>query len=94
MGTTSLKLTEALKQRAIAAAQSRGLTPHAFMVRAIEEAATATELRAGFVAEAEAARKSLHDGGKGIDADEAHAYLRKRAAGSRSPRPKARSWRG
>ena len=93
MSTTSLKLPDALKQRAVAAAQRQGLTPHAFMVQAIEHAATAAENRARFVAEAEAARKALRKSAKGYAADEVHAYIRNRLSGKASARPKAKSWR-
>ena len=33
MATTSLKLSDELKQRAIAAAEKKGVSPHAFMER-------------------------------------------------------------
>lgn len=69
------------------------MTPHAFMVRAIEQAATAAEYRARFVAEAETARKATLKSGKGYDADEVHAYIRGRISGKKSARPKAKSWR-
>jgi len=39
MSTTSLKLSDELKQRAVAAAEQKGVSPHAFMVQAIEQAA-------------------------------------------------------
>ncbi len=94
MPTTSLKLPEELKQRAVSAAQKQGMTPHAFMVKAIEQAATAAENRAEFVAEAEAARAALLKSGKGYDADEVHAYLRSRVAGKKTAKPRAKSWRG
>lgn len=93
MSTTSLKLPDELKQRAAAAAQKQGITPHAFMVRAIELAATMAERRAGFVAGAETARQEMLKNGKGYDADEVHAYLRNRASSKDSARPKAKSWR-
>lgn len=54
MATTSLKLSDELKQRVIAAAEKKGVSPHAFMVQAIERAATAAESRASFVSEAQA----------------------------------------
>ncbi len=94
MSTTSLKLPDVLKQRAAAAAQKQGVTPHAFMIQAIEQAATAAEQRARFMATAEGARKNLLKTGKGYVADEVHAYLRRRVSGQRSARPKAKSWRG
>jgi len=94
MGTTSLKLPEELKRRAGAAAQRMGKTAHAFMVDAIERAATAAEARARLVAEAEAARRTMLKSGKGYAPDEVHQYLRKRIAGKKPIRPKARTWRG
>jgi len=94
MSTTSLKLTDELKRRAAAAAQSQGVTPHAFMVAAIESATTAAEQRASFVAEALAARSAMLDHGQGYDADEVHAYLQNRVSGKKSARPKAKPWRG
>jgi plasmid stabilization system protein ParE/predicted transcriptional regulator len=78
MATTSLKLSEELKQRAIAAAGKKGVPPHAFMVQAIERAATAAELRASFVSEAQAAREKMVSTGEGFDVDEVHAYLKAR----------------
>lgn len=94
MSTTSLKLPDELKRRAVKAAKKQGMTPHAFMVSAIERAATAAEQRASFVAEAEAARKSMLKSGNGYRADDVHAYLRDRVAGKKPARPKAKSWRG
>jgi predicted transcriptional regulator len=94
MSTTSLKLPEDLKQRAITAAREQGVSPHAFMIQAIELAATAGERRASFVAEAQAAREQVLASGQGYDADEVHAYLKARVAGRKSTKPKAKSWRG
>lgn len=92
MSTTSLKLSEELKQRAVAAAQEQGVSPHAFMVHAIEQAATAAERRTSFVAEARAAREQMLKSGKGYDAGEVRAYLEARIAGDKPAKPKARSW--
>ncbi|MCK9386845.1 MAG: hypothetical protein M0Q22_00425 [Sulfuritalea sp.] len=92
MSTTSLKLSDALKQRAAAAAEKKGVSPHAFMVHAIEQAATAAERRASFVSEAQAAREQMLSTGKGYDASEVHAYLKARISGKKSAKPKARSW--
>lgn len=94
MSTTSLKLPEKLKQRAASAAQSQGVSTHAFMVNAIEQAAIAAEYRANFIASAKAARKQMLDTDKGFDFDEVHAYIQARIAGKKTTKPKARSWRG
>jgi predicted transcriptional regulator len=94
MSTTSLKLPDDLKQRAVVAAEHLGVSPHAFMVDAIRAAATAAEARAQFIADAEAARKAALKSGQGFDAADVHAYIRARAAGKSASRPKAKSWRG
>jgi predicted transcriptional regulator len=94
VSTTSLKLTDELKQRAAEAAQSQGVTPHAFMVAAIQSATTAAERRATFLAEALDSRTAMLESGRGFDADEVHNYLRSRVAGEELPRPTAQPWRG
>jgi hypothetical protein len=93
MSTTSLKIHDALKQRAIAVAQMHGLTPHAFMVQAIELATKASEQRASFISEAKIARENMLSTGKGYDADEVHSYLKARAAGQNAAQPRPKSWR-
>jgi len=93
MATTSIKLSPELKKRVTAAAQKQGVTPHAFMLGAIEESARAAELRASFVAQAERARKSVFRTGKGYDAGQVHAYIRARLKGQKAARPRAVSWR-
>ncbi len=94
MSTTSLKLSDELKQRAIDAAEKMGVSPHAFMIHAIDQAATAAERRASFVGDAQAARQQMLATGKGYDASEVHAYLKARLSGDKPAKPKARSWRG
>lgn len=93
MSTTSLKLPDELKQRAAHAAEQQGKTAHAFMVEAIERAAALAELRSSFVNEAAASYKAAVKSGLGYDADEVTVYIRKRAAGKKAVRPKAKSWR-
>ncbi len=56
MAITSLKFSDELKQRAIAAAEKKGVSPHAFMAQEIERPATTAEWRASFVSEAQSAR--------------------------------------
>jgi hypothetical protein len=94
MSTTSLKLPASLKKRVAAAVAGRGLTSHAFMVQAIEDATRSAELRREFVAAAEAARTRLLTSGKGLDANAVHIYVRNRVAGKKSARPRAIAWRG
>jgi len=94
MTTTSLKLSDELKQRAVAAAEQQGVSPHAFMVQAIEQAASAAERRAGFVASAQTAREQMLANGRGYDAGQVHAYLKARVTGAKPAKPKAKSWRG
>ncbi len=93
MTTTSLKLPDDLKKRAANAAHELGVSPHAFMVSAIEQAAHATEQRLRFIAEAKSAREEMIDTGRGLDADEVHAFLIAKVSGKKVSKPKTRSWR-
>ena len=94
MSTTSLKLPDELKQRAAKAAHDLGVSPHVFMVSAIEQAARSTEQRLQFIAQAKAAREEMIDTGKGLDADEVYAFLNAKVSGQKVAKPKARSWLG
>jgi len=93
MSTTSLKLSEDLRQRAAAAAAELGISTHAFMVDAIRQAAEAVERRANFVDEALAARAEMLDSGMGHRADDVRAYLRDRLVNSSAKKPAAKLWR-
>jgi len=93
MSTTSLKLPDDVKDRAVAAAKRRGITPHAFMIEAIRSAASAAERHAEFVSVAVSARKTLKKIGTGYRAADVHAYLRAQARGESAPKPKAKPWR-
>ena len=93
MSTTSLKLPDDVKQLVVAAAKSQGVTAHAFMVNAIRAAAVAAERRAMFVADAAASKAETLKSGKGYSAAEVHSYLRDRAVGNVTSKPKAKPWR-
>lgn len=93
MSTTSLKLPDELKQRATSAAQELGISPHAFMVEAIRQAAHAVEQRADFVAQARAAKAEMLHEGTGHAADDVRAYLRQRLEDQQAARPGKTSWR-
>lgn len=91
MTTTSLKLSDDLKQRAAAIAQELGMTPHAFMVDAIRKASDAAEKHAEFVAQAKAARKKMLKTGLGFEAEAVHNYLRERIAAASKPTTKRKT---
>lgn len=93
MATTSLKLPDELKQRAIAAAEQQGVSPHAFMVSAIEQAARAAEQRRSFISEALAAEQEALESGLAYDAGEVHQYLRARLHDNSATPPTAKPWR-
>jgi predicted transcriptional regulator len=93
MSTTSLKLSEEIKQRAAMAAEELGISPHAFMVEAIRQAADAVEQRAQFIGQAQTARTEMLDSGLGFDANDVRSYLRQRLAQPSADRPNAKSWR-
>ena len=90
--TTSLKLSEELKQRTVMAARGEGLSTHAFMVKAIDQAAKNVELRARFYADAHTARKELLENNKGYSVDDVHKYLQEKISGRHTKRPEAKSW--
>lgn len=94
MATTSLKLSDEIKKRAVEAAMKQGVSPHAFMVRAIEQAAAAAEQRASFLADARAAREQMLVSGEGYEAGEVHAHLKARISGRKVAKPKAKPWQG
>lgn len=93
MATTSLKIPDELKQRAINAAQQQDMSPHAFMLNAIEQTVCAAEQRASFVAEALAAEQEMLESGQGYAAEDVHRYIKARIAGENPERPEAKPWR-
>lgn len=93
MATTSLKLPREIKDRAAKAAEGQGLSPHAFMVAAIEQATEAAEKRAGFIEDALAAREETLRTGLGYTAEDVHGYLRERVSGQAASRPEVKRWR-
>ena len=92
MATTSLKLSDELKEQATNAATALGMSPHAFMVEAIRQAAHNSELRRAFIAEATAARKQAIKSGTGYEAKDVHKHLRDSIAGKKRSALKLKSW--
>jgi len=87
--TTSLKLPPELKNRVTEAAEGLGVSAHAFMVNAIEDATRASELRQQFVSDALDARNRYQRDGIAYDSRDIHEYFLARVAGKKTARPKA-----
>jgi predicted transcriptional regulator len=93
MAIVSLELSDALSVQVAMAADELGISPGAFMVRAIRRATETVEQRRQFVAEAQIARVAMLQSGQGHDANEVRAYLRARLVDPASPRPGIKSSR-
>ena len=89
MPTTSLKLSDALKEKIATIAREAAQTPHAYMVDAIAEKVGRDERRSDFVASADKAEKEFQRTGTAYAHDDVWRYVRARAAGKKAPRPKA-----
>jgi predicted transcriptional regulator len=90
---TSLKLPKALKDRIDRFAKRAGETPHACMVRLLEQQLEAAERFDKFVAEARAADRRMQKTGLGHPASDVYEHLEARIAGRRRSRPKPVPWR-
>jgi predicted transcriptional regulator len=75
MTTTSLKLSESLKERIIKVAAHKGQSAHAYMVSTIEKSIGAEEQRREFVDSALAARRAWLKTGKSFSAEEVFANV-------------------
>ena len=93
VAATSLKLPKALKDRIIRLARRTGESPHAFMLRLLEERVQAAERFEKFVADARQADHRMRESGEGYVAADVHAYLEARVAGRKAARPKPVQWR-
>lgn len=90
---TSLKLSNALKARIARLAKRAGESPHAFMLRLLEEQVQAAERFERFVAEARQADRRMQESGLGHDASDVHGYLKATVAGRKAARPNPVQWR-
>jgi predicted transcriptional regulator len=91
MPTVSVKLADATKARLDRLAESKGKSPHAVMVEAIEAELERQEQHGSFV---EAALRSLEEmkaSGKAYDGQEFITYARSRLRGENPVRPKLKS---
>jgi len=90
---TSLKLPKALKTRITRLANRAGESPHAFMLRLLEEQVEATERLEQFLAEARQADESMQERGEGYAASDVHGYFEAKVAGRKVTRPSPVQWR-
>jgi predicted transcriptional regulator len=90
---TSLKIPKNLKARISKLAKLADESPHAFMLRALEQQVEAAERYQRFIQEATQADKAMRESGVGYRAEEVHAYLEAKIAGQPAPRPKPHRWR-
>lgn len=85
----SLRLSVEMAQRIAKVVQACGTSAHSFMLDAIREKLDAEELQAAFHAEAKARLDRMKQTGHGIPAEEVFDYLRARARGEKTKRPRA-----
>ena len=89
MATISVKLSDTTRDRVQAAALQRGLTPHALMVHAIEDAVVQAEARQSLVEQALASRQNVAKTGMVVDAAAFGDYLKAKVRGKNPSRPTA-----
>ena len=90
MTTTTIRLEDDLKARVAAAAEREGKTAHAFILDAIAQTVEQAELDEEFRRVAEKRWTKVLDTGRTVPWDDAKAYLKARALGSRGRKPAAR----
>jgi predicted transcriptional regulator len=78
MAATSIKLPDDLKARIAPLAEAAGLSPHAWMLRALAAEAERAERRADFLAEGRRRLQEVRDGGELLPAREVFARLEAR----------------
>jgi predicted DNA-binding protein len=93
LAATSLKLPKSLKARISRLAKRAGESPHAFMLRLLEEQVEATERFEQFLAEARQADERMQKGGIGYAAADVHGYFEAKVTGRKVTRPKPVQWR-
>lgn len=93
LAATSLKLPKTLKTRITRLAKRAGESPHAFMLRLLEEQVQATERFEQFLAEARQADERMQERGMGYAAADVHGYLEAKVTGRKATRPKPVQWR-
>ncbi len=93
MSTTTVKLSPQLRRRVASLAKSSGVSPHAFMVEAIERQAAAAEKQRAFHAEALAADAEMERTGEGFRLEDVEKWFITRLKGNKARPPRVVSWR-
>ncbi len=93
IAATSLKLPKTLKTRITRLAKRAGESPHAFMLRLLEEQVQAAERFEQFLAEARQADERMQEDRAGYAAVDVHEYLETKVTGRKAARPKLVQWR-
>jgi predicted DNA-binding protein len=88
VGTTSVKIPAATKARIARAAKEAGITVHAYLLEAIERAASRADVRREFVGEAVAAREEIRRTGMALRGKDVHAYFKAKREGKNPPPPR------
>jgi len=90
MPTTTIRLSEELKDRVARAAKRVGATSHAFILDAVTERVGDEERRTDFYDTAERRYAEIVSSGETITWDKMRAYLEDRVANKKTRKPKAR----
>lgn len=91
MSTTTIRLSEELKERVAAAAASTGTTAHSFIVEAVQQRVAQAEARAAFMQEALARLHEMNATGQHLDFDDMREALLARARGEDVAAPKVKT---
>lgn len=87
MSTTTIRISDELKSRIAAAAERAGITPHGFILEALEEKVGEAERRARFQDEAQARWRSFVVDGRALEWSEMREYLGRRGRGESAAAP-------
>jgi predicted transcriptional regulator len=90
MAATSIKLPDDLKARIAPLAEAEGLSPHAWMLRALANETERAEKRAAFIAEGLRRLRAARDSSPTYAGEEAFAYLTRRLVDAKAKRPAPR----
>lgn len=89
MATVSVKLSDQTRDRVQTAAINLGLTPHALMVHAIEDALEQAEVRQSLIEQALASRQRVAKTGLVIEGAAFGKHLKAKVRGQTTKRPPA-----